>query len=55
MAYSSSLNDAEWKILEPLLLEVILPNKQTKSMKWGYRELIDGMLYRLKNGCNGRN
>ena len=21
-------------------------------MKWGYRELIDGMLYRLKNGCN---
>lgn len=52
MAYSSSLTDAEWKILEPLLPEILPPKKKTKPLSWSYRELIDGMLYRLKNGCN---
>ena len=69
MAYSSSLTDAEWEILEPLswcafpsaakrrgvapLLPEVLPQrKKTKPLTWSYRELIDGMLYRLKNGCN---
>ena len=52
MAYSSSLTDAEWEILEPLLPEVLPPKKKTKPLSWSYRELIDGMLYRLKNGCN---
>lgn len=48
MAYSSSLSDAEWKILEPLL-----PSKhKTRPLAWSYRDLIDGILYRLKNGCN---
>ena len=52
MAYSSSLTDAEWEILEPLLPEVLPQKKKTKPLTWSYRELIDGMLYRLKNGCN---
>ena len=52
MSYSSSLTDKEWKILEPLLPEVLPEKKQTKPLEWSYRELIDGMLYRLKNGCN---
>ena len=69
MAYSSSLTDAEWEILEPLswctfpsaakrrgvaplLPEVLPPKKKTKPLSWSYRALIDGMLYRLKNGCN---
>ena len=52
MTYSSSLTDAEWEILEPLLPEVLPKKKKTKPVSWSYRALIDGMLYRLKNGCN---
>ena len=52
MGYSSSLTDAEWEILEPLLPEVLPLKKKTKPLKWSYRALIDGMLYQLKNGCN---
>ena len=52
MAYSSSLTDAEWEILKPLLPEFLPPKNKTMPLIWSYRELIDGMLYRLKNGCN---
>ena len=51
MVYSSSLTDAEWEILEPLLPKVLPQKKKTKPLTWS-RALIDGMLYRLKNGCN---
>ena len=52
MSYSSSLTDREWEILEPLLPTVLPSKKNTRPLDWSYRELIDGMLYRLKNGCN---
>lgn len=52
MSYSSSLTDKEWAILEPLLPEILPSKKQTRPLEWSYRDLIDGMLYRLKNGCN---
>jgi transposase len=52
MAYSSSLTDAEWEILESLLPEILPPKKSTRPLEWSYREIIDGILYRLKNGCN---
>ena len=52
MAYSSSLSDTEWEILEPLLPEILPPKKQTRPLEWSYREILDGILYRLKNGCN---
>lgn len=52
MAYSSSLSDSEWELLEPLLPKVLLLKKRTRPLEWSYRDLIDGMLYRLKNGCN---
>ena len=52
MGYSSSLSDIEWNILEPLLPEVLPPKKRTRPLDWSYRDLVDGMLYRLKNGCN---
>jgi transposase len=42
------LSDREWEIIEPLL-----PNKKlTKRPKWSKREILDGILYQLKNGCN---
>mgnify|MGYP001114811463 FL=1 len=52
MSYSSSLTDKEWEILEPLLPAVLPKKKRTRPLDWSYRELINGMLYRLKNGCN---
>jgi transposase len=45
MAYTSSLTDREWAIIEPLL-----PQKQkTRPPKWTKRH---GIFYQLKNGCN---
>jgi len=52
MVYSSSLTDKEWEIIEPLLLQVLPPKKQTRPPEWTKREILDGILYQLKNGCN---
>lgn len=52
MAYSSSLTDREWEILEPLLHEILPPKKRTRPANWTKREIFDGILYQLKNGCN---
>ncbi len=52
MAYSSSLTDAEWEILEPLLLQILPQKKRTRPCNWTKREILDGILYQLKNGCN---
>jgi transposase len=50
--YSSSLNDAEWAVVEALLTELLPTKKQTCPHKWGNRLLFDAMLYQLKNGCH---
>jgi len=48
MVYSSSLSDQEWEIIKPLL-----PQKmKTRPPKWSKREILDGIFYQLKNGCN---
>jgi len=52
MPYSSSLTDEEWAILEPLLPQILPQKKRTRPSDWSKRELIDGLLYQLKNGCN---
>lgn len=52
MPYSSSLTDAEWEILEPLLVEILPQKKRTRPRNWTKRELLDGIFYQLKNGCN---
>jgi transposase len=48
MPYLSSLTDKEWEIIEPLLPK----KKRTKPPVWSKREILDGVLYQLKNGCN---
>jgi transposase len=48
MPYSSSLTDQEWEIIEPLLPK----KKRTKPPTWSKREILDGVLYQLKKGCN---
>ena len=48
MPYSSSLTDTEWEIIEPLL-----PLKQkSRPPTWTKRQILDGVFYQLKNGCN---
>lgn len=48
MPYSSSLTDEEWEIIEPLLPS----KKQTRPPLWNKRQILDGIFYQLKNGCN---
>ena len=48
MPYKSSLTDKEWKIFEAVLPK----RKLTCPPKWSQREILDGVLYQLKNGCN---
>lgn len=48
MPYSSSLSDPEWEIIEPLLPQ----RKRTRPPRWTKREILDGIFYQLKNGCN---
>lgn len=48
MPYSSSLTDKEWEIIAPLLPK----KKQTRPPKWTKRQIVDGVFYQLKNGCN---
>jgi len=52
MPYSSNLTNAEWEILEPLLVEILPQKKQTRPMNWTKREILDGIFYQLNNGCN---
>lgn len=52
MPYSSSLKDREWEVLEPILMQALPSRKTTRPLDWSYRELLDGMLYQLKSGCN---
>src|SRR4028118_2387417 len=48
MLYSSSLTDQEWELIEPLLPK----KKKTKPPTWTKRQILDGVFYQLKNGCN---
>ncbi|WP_199301678.1 transposase [Trichocoleus sp. FACHB-90] len=38
--------------LEPLLPQILPQKKRTRPSDWSKREIIDGILYQLKNGCN---
>jgi transposase len=46
--YSSSMTDEEWSLVEPLLPK----KKLTCPPKWTKRQILDGIFYQLKNGCN---
>ena len=52
MGDSCSLSDGEWEILEPLLPEIRPQKKRTRPPSLTLREILDGILYQLKNGCN---
>ncbi|WP_373088560.1 IS5 family transposase [Sneathiella sp.] len=46
--YASSVTDAEWKKLEPLMP---LTHKRGRPRKTGLRDVIDGIFYLLQSGC----
>lgn len=48
MPYSSSLSDKEWEIIEPMLPH----KKRTRPLIWSKRQILDGIIYQLKSGCN---
>jgi transposase len=48
MPYSRSLTDQEWAIIAPLMPQ----KKRTRPPKWSQRQMLDGVMYQLKNGCN---
>jgi|GEM_PF-1353190 len=48
MGYSSDVTDREWEIIEPLLPQ----KKKTRPPVWTQRQILNGIFYQLKNGCN---
>ncbi|MBW4542578.1 MAG: transposase [Myxacorys chilensis ATA2-1-KO14] len=48
MVYSSSLTDPEWELIKPLLPQ----KKKTRPPRWSKRQILNGIFYQLKNGCN---
>lgn len=52
MSYSTDLTDTEWEILEPILHQILPILKATRPPNWTKREILNGIFYQLKNGCN---
>jgi len=50
--YSSDLTDQEWEILEPFIPEARTGGHPRTT---DIREVVNGILYRLKNGCSWEN
>jgi transposase len=48
MTYTTDLTDKEWEVIELLLPQ----KKKTCPPKWTKREILNGVFYQLKNGCN---
>jgi len=50
--YTTDLTDEEWKIIEPLLPKEL---SWGRPRKYSYREILNGMFYVIKTGCQWRN
>ena len=52
--YPTDLTDAEWEIIRPYIPEPVhIPNLMTP--KYARRDVVDGILYRERTGCQWRN
>ena len=52
MSYSSDLRDCDWEIIEKFLTPLLSFEGRGRRSRWSNRELLNGMLYQMKNGCN---
>jgi putative transposase len=50
VSYPSDLSDTEWVLLEPLLLPAATGRPRTRDV----REIVDGIFYVLRTGCQWR-
>lgn len=50
-SYPSDLSDTEWTILEPL---VPPPKPGGRPCRWSRREIVNGLCYTLRTGCQWR-
>ena len=51
LPYASSLTDAEWALIAPLLPE---PSRIGRPWRWPLRAILDGIQYVLRTGCAWR-
>ena len=51
LPYASSLTDAEWALIAPLLPE---PSRTSRPWRWPLRAILDGIEYVLRTGCAWR-
>jgi len=51
-AYTTDLTDEQWKLLEPLMPPVL---KWCRPRKHSYREILNAIFYKLRNGCAWQN
>lgn len=49
--YPTDLNDTEWAQIEQALPK---PNTTGRPMKYGWRKILNGIFYMVKNGCTWR-
>jgi putative transposase len=53
MSYPSDLNEQQWSILAPLL-DSARKSKRGRPLKLGLRQVINGILYVTRTGCQWR-
>lgn len=53
-AYQSDLKGQEWKWLKPCLPEPSTQGSKGRPQEWPLREIINGILYVLRTGCQWR-
>jgi len=53
-AYQSDLKDQEWKWLKPLVPAPSSKGMRGRPQEWPLREIVNGILYVLRSGCQWR-
>jgi putative transposase len=51
-AYTSDLTDEQWELLEPFMPPIL---KWCRPRIHSYREILNGIFYKLRNGCAWQN
>lgn len=55
MSYPSDFTDEQWAFVEPLFLKLIGKKGNGRPREWSYRQILDGIGYVNRTGCQWRN